>query len=815
MKVPMKWLGEFVDTGLAPKDLAYRMTMAGLEAEKIEEIGDLWNNVYVGYVTAVKRHPDADRLVLADIEAGEHKLTVVTGAPNIAQGQKVALALAGAKLYDGHSEGFQLKTLKPGMIRGVKSEGMACSEKELGISEEHEGILVLADDAPVGAPLKEYLGDTVIEFEITPNLVHAFSIQGIAREAAALTRKSVQIPALADLNALPRANRELVQIAAPDVCSRYIAIVFEGPTIGPSPEWLVRRITAAGLRPISNIVDATNYVMHEIGQPLHAFDLDALDERRIVVRRARDDEQLETLDHVQRSLTGEMLVIADANKAVGLAGVIGGFNSEISDATKTVILEGANFNMTSVRRTARALKIRTDASARFERGLDPNLVGEAMARATALILELSPGASVTAIQDVYPSPVTPGTLTMPVEKIARHLGVSYSDDEILDALTRLDFSPSIGGAGPSRTLTVTIPTYRRDVSIPEDIVEEVARLIGYEGLPTTLPVGQTVQVKRDPAYELRKSVRDTLTATGASEAMTYSAVAAEELAPFSTDGGRCFGFVHQAPAAELLKLRNPIQADRDLMRPTLVPSLIQAASANLKHVESVRLFEIAHVYLPIKADELPEEIDTLTLVLAGRREPTGLNASREPLDYLDLKGAIDDLTDRLGLELEITAESYPGLHPGRSAVVRSGETIVGRLGEVHPDVARFFGIDDTRVGVAELDLGVVLDKMSADRREITVSRFLPVHQDFAIIVDESTTAAAVERALISGSGPLVKNVRLFDIFRGSQIGEGKKSMAFRVVFEAPDRALTDADLVKVRGKLERVLKQQINGLLRA
>lgn len=815
MKVPMKWLGEFVETGLEPKDLAYRMTMAGLEAEKIEEIGELWNNVYVGHVLDVKRHPDADRLVLAEVEAGEHKLTVVTGAPNIAQGQKVALALAGARLYDGHSEGMELKTLKPGMIRGIKSEGMVCSEKELGMSEEHEGILVLAGDAPVGLPLKEYLGDTVIEFEITPNLVHAFSIQGIAREAAALSRTTVNPPKLADLTWFLGAKENLVQIEAEDLCSRYMAIVFEGLTIGPSPEWLVRRLTAAGLRPISNIVDVTNYVMHEIGQPLHAFDLDALNDRRIVVRRAHPGEQLETLDHVQRTLSGDMLVIADSHKAVGLAGVIGGFNSEISDATKTVILEGANFHMTSVRKTARALKIRTDASARFERGLDPDLVGSAMARAAQLILDLSPGARITAVRDVYPSPVEPGSLTMPVAKIARHLGIVYSDERILDALTRLDFEPVITGGGPDRLLGVTIPTYRRDVSIPEDIVEEVARLIGYEGLPATLPVGQTVPVKRDQMYDLRKSVRNILTATGASEAVTYSAVSADELAPFAAGGGSEFGFVHQAPADRLLRLRNPIQVGRDLMRPTLVPSLLQAVSANLKHAESVRLFEIAHVYLPKGRDELPTEVEMVAIAIAGRREPAGLNASREQLDYFDLKGAVDELTGRLGLRLEIAADPYPGLHPGRSAVLKSGDIVVGRIGEVHPDAARIYEIDDNRLAVAEIDLDQVIRLRSTSRREIPVPRFLPVHQDFAIVVDETVTADAVEHAIASGSGPLAKKVTLFDIYRGSQIGEGKKSMAYRVIFEAPDRALTDTELVKVRGKLERVLKQQVGGALRS
>ncbi len=815
MKVPMKWLAEFVNTGLTPKDLANRMTMAGLEAEKFEEIGELWNNVYVGYVAEVKRHPDADRLVLATVEAGEHHLTVVTGAPNIAQGQTVALALAGARLYDGHSEGMELKTLKPGMIRGIKSEGMVCSEKELGISEEHEGILVLPADAPVGSPLKDYLGDTVIEFEITPNLAHAFSIQGIAREAGALTKSAVNSPTSVDLESYPTGAKDLVTIEDSTLCGRYMAIIFEGLEIGPSPDWLARRLTAAGLRPISNIVDVTNYVMHELGQPLHAFDLDALDERRIVVRRAHEGEKLETLDHVERTLSSDMLVIADASKAVGLAGVMGGFNSEISDSTKTVILEGANFNMSSIRQTARTLKLRSDASARFERGIDPNLVGPAMARATRLILELCPGARVTCVADVYPSPVTAASLTMPVAKIGRHLGIEYADEQILDALSRLDFSPSISGAGQEKSLTVTIPTFRRDVSIPEDIVEEVARVIGYEGLPSTLPVGRTIPVKRDPAYQLRKSVRSILMAHGASESITYVTVSREDLAPFGGEDGVDSGFIHRAASADLVKVINPLQAGRDLLRPSLIPSLVHAVSSNLKHEESVRLFELAHVYLPEGRDQLPHEAETAAIAVAGRRESTGMHASRESMDFFDVKGMIDDLAVRLGVALTVTADVAPGLHPGRSAILKQGDVVVGRAGELHPDAAREFGIDDFRVAVAELDLDAILKLQSKERREVAVPRFLPIHQDFAIVVSEAVTAAEVQRALADGCGPLASNITLFDIYRGSQIGEGNKSMAFRVTFTAPDRALTDAELVKVRGKLEKVLKQRVGGALRS
>ena len=424
MKVPLRWLSEFVDTGLTVEELAHRLTMAGLEAEKISVIGDAWDKIYVGHVEAVERHPDADRLVLATVDAGEHRLQVVTGAPNIAQGQTVALALAGARLIDGHADGQVYRTLKPSAIRGVRSEGMVCSEKELGLSDEHEGIMVLEAEAPRGAArrLARRHGDRVRDH---PNLVHDFSILGIAREAGALTDRPVATPDDFDLGSCHRVRPTSVTVEAPDLCARYVAVVIEGVTVEPSPAWLQRRLLAAGVRPINTIVDVTNYVMLEYGQPLHAFDADRLADGRIVVRRARPGETLETLDHQVRQLDDEMLVIADTQRAVGLAGVMGGVDSEVTTTTRRIVLESANFDMKSIRRTARELKLRTDASARFERGLDPNLARDAAARATRLILDLSPGATVSAVADVYPQPLTPRPLSLPFAEIERLLGVRY------------------------------------------------------------------------------------------------------------------------------------------------------------------------------------------------------------------------------------------------------------------------------------------------------------------------------------------------------------------------------------------------------
>jgi phenylalanyl-tRNA synthetase beta chain len=809
MKVPLRWLAEFIDTGLSREELAHRLTMAGLEAEKITHIGAEWDKIYVGRVEAVEPHPDADRLVLATVDAGEHKLRVVTGAPNIAAQQMVALALAGARLIDGHADGQVYRTLKPSTIRGVRSEGMVCSEKELGLSEEHEGILVLDAEAPIGAPLAGWLGETVIEFEITPNLVHDFSILGIARETGALTDRPVTLPPTYDLDSAPTRAADLVTIEADDLCARYTAVVIDELEIAPSPAWMQRRLLAAGVRPINNIVDATNYVMLEYGQPMHAFDADSLKGGRIVVRRGRTGETLETLDHQVRQLSDDMLVIADAAHPVGLAGVIGGLNSEVTEATRRIVLESANFDMKSVRRTARALKLRTDASARFERGLDPNLTRDATARAAMLILEMSPGATVSAVADLYPHPVTPRDLALPFGEIERLLGVRYEPDQVLDVLRRLGFAPTLEG----QTLRVVVPTWRGDVTQAADIVEEVARVIGYESLLETLIVGRTAPVRRDPVYAMQRAVREVLTGAGAFETVSYVDIGADDLRRLAPECDASVG-IHQVPIERAIRLRNPLHADRDILRPTLLPSVLTLASENLKHERGVRLFEMARVYLP-SDDELPREANTLAIALAGERDEVGLYAVSGALDFFDLKGMVDALLQRLGVTgAEYRRIEHPALHPGRAAGLVVADARIGILGELRPDRAGAFAIETPRVAVAEIDLDRLREVAHPVPGAISVPHFLPVEQDFAVVVAEETPAANVEAALRAGAGPLATGIALFDIYRGPQIGERRKSLAYRVTFTAPDRALTDGELGKVRDKIARTLRQRVGGELR-
>ncbi|MDI3339502.1 MAG: phenylalanine--tRNA ligase subunit beta [Sphaerobacter sp.] len=817
MKVPVRWLQELVHTDLTPAEIAQRLTMAGLQAEHISEIGTTWDRVYVGLVERVEPHPNADRLVLATVVAGEHRLTVVTGAPNIRAGQKVALALVGARLFDGYSDKPTMFTLKPSTIRGVRSEGMVCSEKELGLSDEHEGILVLDPDAPVGVPLRDYLGESVIEFEITPNLVHAFSMVGIARELGALIDAPVEIPPLADLSGVPRDDR-LVTVEAPDLCPRYVGVVIENVRVAPSPAWMQRRLSAAGVRPISNIVDITNYVMLEWGQPLHAFDYRFLHEGRIVVRRARPGECIETLDHVGRELTPDTLVIADANRAVAIAGVMGGLESEVRDDTTTILLEAANFNMLNIRRTARAQRLRTEASARFERGLDPNLVWPATQRAVALIRELNPDARVTVLADAYAAPRLPTTLAMPRTEIPRLLGVDYPDEVVLDVLRRLDFKPTIQEVEGVRSVVVEVPTYRSDISIPADLVEEVARVVGYESLPETLPWGQTVRVERDPMRRLIDGVQDILVAAGLTEIITYPMLSEEDLralTPYATALPARYGFFAR-PEHDLVAARNPLRSEWTMMRPTLLPAWLKNVAENLKHTRAVAVFETARVYLPRGVDELPDERPTLCLGFAGERHPVDLYHPARPVDFFDAKGVVDVLLPRLGaVDIAVRPIAHHSLHPGRAAEITVRGKPVGILGEVHPVVAEQFGIPaGQRVALAEIDLRAVFDTGLRDVELRPVSRYQSVEQDFAIVVDEAVPAEAVAEAIRSGAGPLATDVRLFDIYRGPAIPAGTKSLAYRVTLEAPDRPLSEKELERVRSRIEGQVKRRVGGALR-
>ncbi|HUG14028.1 MAG TPA: phenylalanine--tRNA ligase subunit beta [Thermomicrobiales bacterium] len=817
MLVPMRWLREYVTTDLSTEEIAHRLTMAGLEAESVTHIGDEWNNVYVGRVEEVEKHPDADRLVLATVAAGEHRSTVVTGAPNIRPGQTVALALVGARLIDGQTDDVRWMTLKSSTIRGVRSEGMVCSEKELGISEEHEGIMVLPSDAPVGAPLREYLGDDVIEFEITPNLVHAFSVIGIARELAAVVNASARAVLGADLATTPM-DDTLVDIEDEDLCARYTLAIIENVTVGPSPEWMQRRLTAAGMRSVNNIVDISNYVMAEVGQPTHPFDADRLSGGRIIVRRAKPGESMVTIDHVERVLDEGMLVISDAEGAIGLAGVMGGVDSEVTDGTTRVLLESASFDPKTTRRTSRALKLASEASARYQRGVDPNLAWTALERFVALLREIDPAAKVTAVADAYPRPRGRSTVRMPYNEIERLLGMIVPMETVLDILGRLEFEVTVEDAVLGPLLVVSAPTYRSDINLPADVVEEVARIYGYDSLPERLPTGGAAPIRREPARLVDRVAQDALIVSGLQQVITYSMIADADLVALSPNRDHVPDLLggYPRPESDYVRAVNPLRADWEIMRPTMLPSLLKIVAENLKYTDRVAIFETARTYQPVSLDELPEERRGAALALCGARHPVSWSvAERSELDFFDAKGTVETLLARVGASASsFTAVEHPSFHPGRCAAVSADGVQIGIVGEIHPRVAANFGVAH-RVAMAELDLEGFASTLLATWRVKPVSRFQPIRQDFAVLVDQGVAVVDVREAIAAGGGPLITAVEPFDVYQGEGIPEGKKSLAFSVTMSAPDRQLAEHEVDRIRGKIEQNVRKRVGGTLRA
>lgn len=817
MQVPVRWLKSYVDTDLNADEIAARLTMAGLEAEKITRIGEHWDNVYVGLVESIEPHPDADRLVLPHIVAGEHELTVVTGAPNIEVGQKVALALAGAELIDAYADEPTRKKLKPTKIRGVRSEGMVCSEKELGLSDEHEGILVLEDDAPVGTPFREWYGDDVIEFEITPNRVDAFSIIGIARDLAAIIEQSYSYPTLGCTSTLERAD-DNVTIEAPDHCGRFTYTLIENVTIAPSPAWMQRRLQAAGMRPINNYVDMSNYIMLEIGHPTHPFDADLLASEEIIVRLAKAGEEIETIDHVQRELDDQTLVIADRDKALAVAGIMGGVGTEVSDTTTRVLLESAWFYPTSIRRSTRALKLNSDASARFARDIDPNGAEIAARRFIELVSEIDPGAKATRFADQFLNKRGPRQVELEFDQIERLLGMTIPLERCLEILERLELEPSTEHFESGVVITAEVPAFRNDITQAADLIEEIVRIEGYDQLPEALIGGTAALIRREPARLVDQVTQDSLIETGLQQIQTYTMINEDDLVALDPAGQSIPEILGAFPRPETdyVRAANPLRSDWELMRTTLLPSVLKIAAENLKFSERVAIFETARTYQPpATKDELPDERRTLAIVMTGARHQLDIH-DPEPgeIDYFDVKGTIEALLTRLGAtDHRFVAVQHPSLHPGRSAAIEVDEIQIGVLGELHPSVAQRFGID-SRAAVAELDLTSFAPTLLENWRVSPVGRYQPIRQDFAVVVDEAVSAAEVRAALESATRPLASDIRLFDVYRGSGVPEGEKSLAFRITFAAPDREISDHEREQLRKRIERTLKKQVGGSLR-
>ena len=809
MLVPLSWLKNYVPVSLSPKELAHRLTMAGTEISGVQEIGGGWDTdkVLVGRVLKVEPHPNADRLTLPTVDLGDGETaTVVCGAPNVAAGQKIAFAREGARLVNARSG--KVEGLKAAKFRGVLSAGMVCSERELGLGEDHEGILVLDDDALVGTPLVDYLGDSVLDAEITPNRPDCLSILGIAHETAALTGETVTEPD-ADYveNGAPIEEQARVEIADPELCYRYTASLVTGVAVGPSPRWLQDALLRVGQRPINNIVDITNYVMLEYGQPLHAFDFDTIKDGTIVVRAARPGETLMTLDDEKAKLTPPMLAIADSRDAIALAGVIGGADTGVGDGTTSVLLESANFDPINTRRTAGALRISTGASYRFERGIRAELAPLALRRATKLILEVAGGEAARGIIDQYPGRREPPVVKITQRRIEQVLGVRFPMDQVEGVLTSLGFQRS-GKPDDPDELSMVAPYWRSDIAIEDDLVEEVARIVGYDEIPTTMLSSPVPHHQPRPLRQLRERIRDLLAAAGVQEVISYPL----------TDRGTLEKVEALTDGPEPLKVANPMSSEMQYLRTSLRGSLLETLASNrrLSQGEGIRLFEIGRVYLPkeeAKERDLPEEREVLVGVLSGPRTPTSWLARPGDADYFDAKGILESVFPRIGAPVEYQASTEPTLHPGKTARLACGGQPVGVVGEVHPRVLERFDLGETPVAMFEIDLESLYQALpEATGRYSSTSRFPDSQRDLALIVDASVPSAAIQ-AIIQRH-KLVRHSTPFDIFSGEGIPAGKKSLACRIVFQSPTGTMTSEQVDRAQADVVRQLQREVSAELR-
>jgi phenylalanyl-tRNA synthetase beta chain len=802
MKVPINWLKDYVDVTLPPSELAEKLTLASFEAEEVTATGEGWNNIIVGQLIAVNPHPNADRLRLATVDLGTEQEIVVCGAPNLNIGDMIAFARVGARLinpYNGEVE--ELKTAK---IRGVASSGMICSEKELGISDNHEGILVLAETAVKGTRLADYMGDTVLDLDVTPNRPDCLSVVGIAREVAGLTGQKTHIPEIEyEETEISIEDKISIEIADPDLCSRYCASLITDVEITDSPAWLQERLIACGQRPINNIVDITNYVMLEYGQPLHSFDYERIGGKKIIVRRATEGEEFYTLDEAERKLTQNMLVIGDGERTVAIAGVMGGLNSEVTDATTSILLEAASFNAASIHYTSHHLGLTSEASMRFERGISAGMTIPALKHATKLIAELGNGKIARGIVDVYPGQQTSESVDLTAEKTSRVLGMEVSPEQITESLIALGFDCKAEGG----KIKATAPYWRSDIKLAEDLIEEVARIIGYDKIPTTLFRDPIPSHDPDTDLAVVRAIRQCLTGYGFQEIMTYTMTGLQSLSNLLAEPA--------PPEPMPLRVLNPMTADQEYMRPNLRANILTTLAANRRYEEEgIRLFELGKIFIPSEKG-LPVESEVLCGVMSGDRVEKSWLGGDGSYDFYDVKGAVEALLEHLGITAEFEKGDDKSLHPARQAAIvikdNGMKVKLGVIGEVHPKVADAFEISET-VGLFELNINSLLPFTSGVKTYETVSRFPSIYRDLALVVDAGVSHQMILDIIKRVS--LISEVRLFDVYSGKQVAPGKKSLAYRLVYQSPTHTLTDEEVNKVQEQILKRLTDKLGATLR-
>lgn len=795
MKLPMSWLSDYTDIeGISPKEYADKLTMTGSKVEGVEYLGAELDKVVAGKVLSCEMHPDSDHLHVCMVDVGEEEpLQIVCGAPNVAEGQMVPVALNGAVLPGGVK-------IKKGKLRGVVSNGMICSHEEMGISESllgyepEYGILVLPDDVKPGTDVKDLYGlnENVVEFEITSNRPDCFSIIGLARETAVSFKKSFKIPEVTFHETLDKITDKLsIDVQDKDKCLRYTSRMIKNVKIGPSPKWMRERLEACGIRSINNMVDITNYVLLEYGQPMHAFDLRHLEGGKIIVRRANDGEIIKTLDEQDRKLTSDDLVICDAVKPVAIAGVMGGFNSEIKPDTTEVAFESATFDAASVRLTAQRVGLRTEASSRYEKGLDYNNTIPAIERACQLVEELGCGEVVGGAIDVIGNVKDAQPIMFRPEKINAFLGTDISTDEMVEILTSLEVKIDM------ENMMLTPPSFRPDLVAEADIAEEIARFHGYDIIPTTLLSGESVIGMKNKEQNVEDKINEVLTAQGMSEIYTYTFVSPSIFDKLNIPA--------ESPLRNTVKITNPLGEDTSVMRTTTIASMMEVLARNYNYrTTSAKMFETAKIFIPTEAGKLPEEPVIITLGMYG-----------ENADFFTIKGVCEVLFEQLHIDgvSYIAVTDNPTYHPGRCAEIKVGNKILGTIGEIHPSVSRKFGID-TECYVGELNLENILATMNDDVKYHHLPKYPAVTRDFSILLDKITPVAEIEAVIRKAAGKLLDKLELSDVYGGHQIPEGKKSVMYKAAFRADDRSLTGEEADNLHDKIVKKLENALGAQLR-
>ena len=791
MKIPYSWLKDYAEVNVDPHTLGDKLTLSGSALEEVIIQGDNIKNVVTCKIKKIEKHPDADRLSVCQVDIGTEEIQIVTAATNMKEQDIVPVALHKSILADGTE-------IKKGKMRGVVSNGMFCSEEELGIAgdEPVHGLMILPADAPIGMDIKEYLGlnKAILDFEITSNRPDCLSIVGMARETAATLRTSYKMPNFNyEAKCSSNINDELKVEVKDELCRRYMAKGVKNVKVKPSPGWMQERLLEAGVRPINNIVDITNFVMLELGQPMHAFDARQIESKTIVVERALDGEKFTTLDEIERELDSSILMIKDASKSVAIAGIMGGLNSEIQDYTTEVIFESANFEGTNIRVSSKKLNLRSESSSRFDKDIDPNLAKLAIDRACALICELGCGEVMEGTIDVYNSVKEESSITVDSKWINKFLGTDISNEEMKEALDSLDLKTKLNG----NDLNITIPTFRIDIAIKEDIAEEVARIYGYDKIPTTI---FKVATEREPKYKndiLTDVVIETMIGSGVNQSISYSFVSPKVFDKVNIPA--------DSKLRNVVKIKNPLGEDYSVMRTTTLPSIMESLGRNYsRNNDYVRLFEIGRTYIPNEDQtKLPTEKNVLTIGIYG------------DCDYLDLKGIVENVIDGLGItKAKYVRESEnPSYHPGKTASLMVRNKKVGVFGEIHPDVTESYGID-VDCYVAELDLDVLFEASSTTKTYKPLPKFPAVTRDIALLCDDSILVAEIEETIRKAGGNLVEKVQLFDIYKGAQIPEGKKSIAYAIAYRDEKKTLEDKDIAKVHDKILKALEHKLGAVLR-